>query len=77
MHVLERLAERSWHLLIQVLVMALVLPNAVRDELIRACLLDVVIEPGQIEFVHAEAYQVQKRFDVVNRHRIGVQLVLS
>ena len=43
MDVLERLAERSWHLLVEVLVMSLMLPGAIRDELISACLLDVVV----------------------------------
>ena len=77
MHVFECLAEWRWHLLIQVLVVSLVLPNAIRYELIRAGLLNVIIEPRQVEFVHAEADQVQERFYVIDRHRIRVQLVLS
>ena len=55
MHVFERLTQRLRHLLVEILVVALVLPNAVRDELIRARLLDVVVEPRQVELVHAEA----------------------
>ena len=53
------------------------LPDAVRDELIRARLFDVVVEPRQVELVHAEANQVQKRLNVVDGCRIRVQLVLA
>ena len=76
-HVLERLTQRLRHLLVEVLVMALMLPDAVRDELIRARLLDVVVEPRQVKLVHAEANQVQKRLNVVDGCRIRVQLVLA
>ena len=60
MHILERLTQRSGHLLVQVLMMPLVLSRPISNELICACLLDVIVEPGQIELVHAEAYEVQE-----------------
>ena len=60
MDVLERLTQRSRHLLVQVLMMPLVLSSPVGNELVRACLFDVVVKPGQIELVHAEAYEVQE-----------------
>ena len=76
-HVFESLTKGSRHLLIQVLVMSLVLANSIRNELVCACLLYVVIEPGQVKFIHAEADQVQKRLDVVYWTRVRVQLVLA
>ena len=41
--------------------------EAVFDELIGACLVDVVLEPRQVEFIHTEANEVEQRFDVINR----------
>lgn len=76
-HVFESLTKGSRHLLIQVLVMSLVLANSIRNELVCACLLYVVIEPGQVKFIHAEADQVQKRLDVVYWTCVRVQLVLA
>ena len=60
MYVLKGLAEGRWHLLVQVLVMPLMFPGAIGNELICTCLFDVVVEPGQVEFVHAETDEVQK-----------------
>ena len=60
MNVLEGLAERRRHLLVQVLVVALVLAQSIGDELIRARLFDVVVEPRQIEFIHAEANKIKE-----------------
>ena len=70
MDVFQGLAERCWHLLVQVLVMTFVLSGTIRDELICACLFDVVIEPWEVKLIHAEAHQVQERLDVINWCRI-------
>ena len=69
-NVFQGLAQRSWHLLVQVLVMSLVLPCPVLYELVCACLLDIVIEPRKVKLIHAEANQVQERFDVIDWSRI-------
>ena len=55
MYILERLAQRSRHLLVQVLMVPLVFTSPIGNELVRTCLLDVIIEPWQVELVHAEA----------------------
>ena len=43
MHILERLTQRSRHLLVQVLMMPLVLSSPIGNELVRACLFDVIV----------------------------------
>ena len=50
--------------------------EAVFYELIGACLVDVVLEPRQIEFIHTKADEVKQRFDVINRpsRRMHVEL---
>ena len=50
--------------------------EAVFYELIGACLVDVVLEPRQVEFIHTEADEVKQRFDVINRSscRMHVEL---
>ena len=60
MDILERLTQRSRHLLVQVLMMPLLLSCPVGNELVRACLFDVIVKPWQIEFIHAEADEVQE-----------------
>lgn len=45
-------------------------------ELVRACLLDVIVEPGEIKLIHAEANQVQEWLDVVDGGRVRMYLVL-
>ena len=70
MHILKGLAQGSRHLLVQVLMMPFMLPHSVSYELFSACLLYVVIEPRQVELIHAEADKVEKGLDVVDRGRI-------
>ena len=60
MHVLKGLAQGRRHLLVEVLVMPFMFPGTIGNELICTCLFDVVIEPGQVEFIHAKADEVQK-----------------
>jgi len=60
MHIFECLAERPWHLLIQVLVVPLMLLHPTLDKLLRACLLDVVVKPREVELIHTEADEVEK-----------------
>ena len=69
-NVFQGLAQRSWHLFVQVLMMSLVLLCSVSYELVCACLLDIVIEPRKVKLIHAEANQVQERFDVIDWSRI-------
>ena len=57
--------------------MLLLLLEAVLYELIGAFLLDIVIEPGQVEFVHAEADEVEEGLDVVEWSGERVYLVLA
>lgn len=54
----------------------LMLPRSIRYELVRAGLLDVIIEPREIKLVHAEADEVQERLNVIDGRRIRMQLVL-
>ena len=70
MYIFECLAQRSRHLLVQVLVMSFVLSHSVSYELFSACLLNVIIEPRQVELIHAEADKVEKGLDVVDRGRV-------
>ena len=46
------------------------LPGPISNKLICTCLLDVIVEPWQVELVHAKADEVQERLDVINRSRI-------
>ena len=52
--------QRCRHSLIQILVVALSLLEPVLDELISARLVDVVLEPWKVEFVHAETYEIEE-----------------
>ena len=72
MYIFKRLAQRSRHLLVQVLMMSLMLPHSVIYELLCASLLNIVIKPRQVELIHAEADKVEKGLDVVDRGRIRV-----
>ena len=53
------------------------LTHAVGNELVCACLLDVVIQPRQVELVHAEAHQIKKRLDVVDGGCVGMCFVFA
>lgn len=75
--VFEGLAEGARHLLVQVLVVPFVLPDPIRDELVCACLLDIIVQPRQVELIHAEADEVEERLDVVDWTRIRIQTVLA
>ena len=75
--VLECLAQWTWHLLVQILMMPFAFVHSVLDKLLCARLLDVVIKPGQVKLVHAEAHQVEERLDVVDWGRVGVHPVLA
>ena len=66
MHILERLTQRSRHLLVQVLMMPLVLAHSILYKLICASLLDIIVEPRQVELVHAEADKVEEGLDVID-----------
>ena len=77
MDVLERLRKGTWHLLVQVLMVPFMFLDSVLYELVRACLLDVIVEPWQVELIHAETHQVQERLDVVDWRCIWMYLVLS
>ena len=66
MHILEGLTKRRWHLLIQILMMPLVLAHSILYELICASLLDIIVEPRQVELVHAEADKVEEGLDVID-----------
>ena len=70
MYVFEGLTEGRRHLLVQVLMVSLVLSHSVRYKLFGACLLYVVIEPRQVELIHAEADKVEKGLDVVDWGRV-------
>ena len=50
--------------------MPFMLPHSVSYELFCACLLNIVIEPRQVELIHAEADKVEKGLDVVDRGRV-------
>ena len=63
MYILEGLTKRRWHLLIQILMMPLVLAHSILYKLICASLLDIIVEPRQVELVHAEADKVEKWLD--------------
>lgn len=60
MNVLKGLAQWTRHLLVQVLMVSFRLLHSIGNELVRACLLDVIVKPGQIELIHAEANQVEE-----------------
>ena len=77
MYVFKRLAERGRHLLVQVLMVPFMLSHSVSYELFSARLLYVVIKPRQVELIHAEADEVEKGLDVVDRGRVRVQIVLT
>ena len=66
MHILEGLTKRRWHLLIQILMMPLVLAHPILYKLICASLLDIIVEPRQVELVHAEADKVEEGLDVID-----------
>ena len=46
--------------------MPVALLQAILDELIRARLLDVIVEPWQVELVHAEADKVEEGLDIID-----------
>ena len=77
MHVLKSLTQRCRHLLIQVLMMPFMLSHSILYELISAGLLDIVIKPGQVKFIHAKADKVKKRLNVINWCGIWMQLVFT
>ena len=76
-YVLERLAQWARHLLVEILMVPFAFLHPVLDELLCARLLDVVIKPRQVKFVHAEAHEVEEGLDVVDWGRIRVHPVLS
>jgi len=77
MYILEGLTEWPRHLLVEVLVVPLVLTRPIRDELVSARLLNVIIEPGEVELVHAEADEVEEGLDVIDGRGVRVKLVLA
>ena len=76
-YVLEGLTQWSRHLLVQILMMPFAFVHPVLNELLCARLLDVVIEPGEVELVHAEAHEVEKGLDVVDWGCVGVHPVFA
>ena len=66
MYILEGLTKRRWHLLIQILMMPLVLAHSILYKLICASLLDIIVEPRQVELIHAEADEVEEGLDVID-----------
>lgn len=50
--------------------------DSILDELVGACLLDVIVEPGEVKLIHAETHQVQEWLDVVDWRRVRMYLVL-
>lgn len=54
MHILKGLTEGCRHLLIKILMMSFVFAQSICNKLICASLLDVVVEPGKIKFIHTE-----------------------
>ena len=75
--VLEGLTQRSWHLLVKILMMPFAFVHPVLYKLLCARLLDVVIEPGQVKLVHAEAHEVEEGLDVVDWRRVRVHPVFA
>ena len=75
--VLEGLTQWSWHLLVKILMMPFAFAHPVLYKLLCARLLDVVIEPGQVKFVHAEAHEVEEGLDIVDWGRVGVHPVFA
>ena len=65
------------HALVQVLVVSFFLLESVFYELIGTCLVDVVLEPRQVEFIHTETDEVKQRFDVINRPSCRMHVELS
>ena len=56
--------------------MAISLLESIFDELVCTCLIDVVLEPRKIEFVYAEADEVEEGFYIIYRTCCRVHIEL-
>ena len=67
MDVLECFDQGCGHLFVEVVVALLVFLQSVVDEVFCAQLIDVVLQPWQIETIQTETDQIEKRFYVIYR----------
>jgi hypothetical protein len=63
--VAKALCNVTWHLFIKVLMALVSLLQSGVDELLCRVLIDVVLQPRQIEPIETESDQVKKRLDIV------------
>ena len=45
---------------------AIPLLESIFDELVCACLIDVVLEPWEVELIYTEADEVKERFNIID-----------